>query len=155
MGDQSDAAVSLLDFYDCDLERAVVGAVLAGGKARYELLSRAVRSADFWLDGYGDLWRLLRSLDVVDFVTVSRAAKAHGLARCGIDEVDLARCVSEWAYRSSALVDGGFRVDGKAIGPDDLALRLAKQVHALATARRVGLRLSEILRRALGYADAP
>jgi ABC-type nitrate/sulfonate/bicarbonate transport system substrate-binding protein len=144
-------ATSLRDMWDADLERAVVGAVLCGGAARYGLLARHVRPGDFWLDGYGALWRLMGQMPVVDYLAVSRAARAGGLAQQGIDEVDLARCVNEWSYRSGALVDAGFEVDGALVSPDDLAVMLARRVHGLATCRRAGMRLQDVLRRALGY----
>jgi len=142
---------TLRDLWDADLERATIGAVLAGGKARYGLLARHVRASDFWLDGYDNLWRLLARMPVLDYLTVTQATRANGLTRCGIDEVDLARCINAWSYRSGALVSNDFEADGALVSPDDLAVMLAKQVHGLATARRVGMRLQAILQHALGY----
>jgi hypothetical protein len=145
---------TLRDLWDADLERATIGAVLSGGKARYDLLTRHVRPDDFWLDGYGALWRIMARMPVLDYLTVTQATRANGLTRCGIDEVDLARCINAWSYHSGALVADGFEVGGALMSPDDLAVMLAKQVHGLATARRVGMRLQSILQRALGYPKA-
>lgn len=147
--------MALTDLCDPAVERAVVGSVLSGGRERYNILARHLRAGDFYLDGYDRLWRLLARLPVIDFLTVSQAAKANGLARCGIDELDLCRCINAWSFRSGALVDADFCINGALVGPDDYATMLARQIHALATCRRVGRRLQSILKRALGYADVP
>jgi len=146
---------TLRDLWDGGLERAIIGAVLCGGKARHNLLARHVRASDFWLDGYDRLWRLMARMLVIDFLTVAQAVHAGDLARCGIDEVDLCRCINAWGFRSGALVADGFEIGGALTSPDDLAVQLARQAHGLATCRRAGARLQAILQRALGYDQTP
>ena len=142
----------LTDLSDPRLERAVIGYALTC-RENYDALARCLRPQDFWLARYGDLWRILCRLPVMDFVTVPEAARVNGL---GIHPAELAKCLTTWCFYSGELSDAWLDRKWKGLPTDDLptddelAVSLAKQVHALATARRIGQRWQGILKRALG-----
>ena len=135
------------DCWDTETERAVIGYGLIC-RENYDALARIVRPADFWLFRHARLWKAIGQLQDMDFLIVSRVAEE-------MHPAELAKCLNTWLFLSGELSDAWLDRKWEGLTTNDLltdeelALRLARQLHALATMRRVGLRLEKILHYAL------
>ena len=141
--------IKFTDCWDANTERLVIGYAICG-RENCDALARTVRPSDFWLPLHETIWRVMGRLRAVDFMIVSRTM---GLGGEDV-QIELARCIAMWARYSGQLSDVWedrlWKGENTANLPDynGLALKLAKQIHALATMRRVGLGLEKILHQA-------